>query len=84
MYPQIVPRWDKTPRMGKGAHIYKNSSPKDFEKSIQYALEHIEKKNDEHKILFAFAWNEWGEGAYLEPDLKYGKGYLEAIKNSIL
>lgn len=84
VYPQLVPRWDKTPRMGKGAHIYKNSSPEYFEKSIQYALDHIDKKNDEHKILFAFAWNEWGEGAYLEPDLKYGKGYLEAIKNSIM
>ena len=84
VYPQLVPRWDKTPRMGKGAHIYKNSSPEYFKKSIEYALEHIEKKDDEHKILFAFAWNEWGEGAYLEPDIKYGKGYLEAIKKSIM
>lgn len=84
VYPQLVPRWDKTPRMGKGAHIYINSTPELFGKSVDIALEHIEKKNPEHKILFAFAWNEWGEGAYLEPDLKFGRGYLEELKKRIL
>lgn len=84
VYPQLIPRWDKTPRMGKGAHIYKGSTPELFGKSIDIALEHIKNKEDEHKILFAFAWNEWGEGAYLEPDLKFGKRYLEQIRNKIL
>lgn len=84
VYPQLVPRWDKTPRMGKGAHLYKNSTPELFGKSVDIALEHIERKKPEHKILFAFAWNEWGEGAYLEPDLKFGCGYLEELKKRIL
>ena len=70
--------------MGRGAHIYKGSTPELFGKSIDIALEHIKNKEDEHKILFAFAWNEWGEGAYLEPDLKFGKRYLEQIRNKIL
>ena len=83
VYPQLVPRWDKTPRMGRGAHLYKNSTPELFKKSINLALEHLQNKNDEHKILFAFAWNEWGEGAYLEPDLKFGCKYLEALRECI-
>ena len=84
VYPQLVPRWDKTPRMGKGAHLYKNSTPALFGKSIDIALDHIKNKDDEHKILFVFAWNEWGEGAYLEPDLKFGRGYLEELSKRIL
>ena len=83
VYPQLVPRWDKTPRMGKGAHLYSNSTPELFGKSIDIALDHIKNKTDEHKILFAFAWNEWGEGAYLEPDIKFGRGYLEELSKRI-
>lgn len=83
VYPQLVPRWDKTPRMGRGAHLYKNSTPELFKRSIEMALDHIKDKQDEHKILFAFAWNEWGEGAYLEPDIKNGKKYLEVLASSI-
>ena len=37
-------------------------------------------KPEEEQIVIIKAWNEWGEGNHLEPDLKYGKGYLEAIK----
>lgn len=83
VYPQILPRWDKTPRQGKNAEILVNSTPELFGKSVDMALEHIKDKQDEHKILFAFAWNEWGEGAYLEPDLKFGRGYLEVLKEKI-
>ena len=69
--------------MGRGAHLYKNSTPALFGKAVDIALDHIKDKNPEHKILFAFAWNEWGEGAYLEPDIKFGHGYLNALKKAI-
>jgi len=84
VYPQIMPRWDKTPRQGKNAEVLVNSSPEAFADSIDKALECVKGKQDEHKILFAFAWNEWGEGAYLEPDIKFGRGYLEALKRKIM
>ena len=42
-----------------------------------------ENKPLEHRLAFVKSWNEWGEGNYLEPDLRYGKRYLEVIKKYI-
>jgi len=55
-----------------------------FKKHIEQALNIIDTKPQEHKILFLKSWNEWGEGNYVEPDLKYGHAYLNAIKENIL
>ena len=83
VYPTIMPQWDRTPRAGKHEGIYINSTPENFKKHIEEALEVIKEKPKEHKILFLRSWNEWGEGNYVEPDLKYGHKFLEAIKASV-
>ena len=73
--------WDNTPRRGKDtALIFDNNTPDVFEKyfRIQYQRS-IESNNN---FLFINAWNEWGEGTYLEPDEKNKYGYLEAIKRT--
>lgn len=82
--PQLIPRLDRSSRAGKNARIYVNSTPENFEKAIQLALSQVKDKDREHKILFLQSWNEWGEGNYMEPDLKYGHGYLNALKNQIV
>ena len=84
VYPMIIPGWDRTPRAGNSEGIYINSTPENFKKHIEQALNIIESKPQEHKILFLKSWNEWGEGNYVEPDLKYGHAYLNAIKENIL
>ena len=43
----------------------------------------IAHKEKEKRIVFLKSWNEWGEGNYMEPDLKFGRGYLEALKQAI-
>lgn len=80
--PGMFTSWDKTPRNGAKATIYKNSSAQLFEKYINVQLERA--KNVYHtEYLFITAWNEWGEGAYLEPDEENGYGYLEAIHEAL-
>lgn len=81
VYPTLLPNWDRSPRSGLKARIYVNSTPSVFRKQIQSALELIAQKKSEHKILFLQSWNEWAEGNYVEPDLQYGHGYLDALKS---
>lgn len=83
VYPSILPQWDRSPRSGANG-IYVNSTPEKFKKSIFKALELIQNKEKEHKILFLKSWNEWAEGNYVEPDLRYGHGYLNAIRDCIM
>ena len=84
VYPSIIPNWDRSPRAGRRAVIYTGSTPALFEEHIKKALEVILQKQDQHKILFLRSWNEWAEGNYVEPDLKFGHGYLDVLKSSIL
>lgn len=84
VYPSIFPQWDRTPRAGNSEGVYIKATPTSFKKHIQDALNVIKNKDMEHRILFLRAWNEWGEGNYVEPDLKYGHGFLDAIKETIV
>lgn len=83
VYPQITPRKDKTPRAGKKAMIYHNSTPEKFRIAIKMALKCVENKPEEHKIIFLNSWNEWGEGSYMEPDIVFGHEYLNVLKEEI-
>lgn len=81
--PTIMPRRDRTPRSGNNALVYKNSTPEKFEKAVKIALKKIDGKDAQHRILFLDSWNEWGEGSYMEPDLRFKSGYLNALKKVI-
>lgn len=83
VYPSLLPQWDRSPRSGLNG-IYHNSKPEYFKKTLQQALELVKDKQPEHRILFLKSWNEWAEGNYVEPDLRYGHGYLDVIKDLII
>lgn len=79
VYPQLLVGWDRSPRSGRNAIIYYNNTLHNFEKAAQNAVRCVEKKIPEHRIIFLNSWNEWGEGAYMEPDLKDGKGKIKIL-----
>lgn len=74
--------WDNTPRYKKKARVYIGATPEKFR---NYFSKLITKAKEEYKkdYIFIMAWNEWGEGGYLEPDTTNEYGYLEAIKNAL-
>lgn len=73
--------WDNTPR-NKNGLCYKNASPEKFGKYYNELKGKVEKEN-KMRCIFVNAWNEWAEGAYLEPDTRNGYKYLEAINKNI-
>ncbi|WP_249582802.1 glycoside hydrolase family 99-like domain-containing protein [Pseudomonas viridiflava] len=80
------PSWDNTARKKNKGYIFLNSSPVLYQKwldnSIRYVNDH--NKGNGENLVFINAWNEWAEGAHLEPDQKYGYAYLESTKMSLV
>jgi hypothetical protein len=84
VYPTALPNWDHTPRSGKNGYLFHNATPALFEKHLREIISKIEMKEPDDQIIFLKSWNEWGEGNYVEPDLKFGMGFLEALKKVLL
>ena len=53
------------------------------ELSVKSIINIVRNKPSEDQIVFLKSWNEWAEGNYMEPDLKFGRGYLEALLKAI-
>jgi len=83
IYPTMIPNWDHTPRSGVNGDLFTNSTPELFELHAKQILAQIVNKQPEHQICFLKSWNEWGEGNYMEPDIKYGRGYINALVKAI-
>lgn len=69
--------YDDSPRRGAQGKVVIGETPEKFEKYMHKLLEISKAQNKE--FVFLTAWNEWGEGAYLEPDKDYGYAFLEAL-----
>jgi len=83
IYPSIIPGLDHSPRSGHEGLVLTESNPELFEKHVAEAIATVKNKESEHKIIFIKSWNEWAEGNYMEPDLRWGTKYLEALKRQI-
>lgn len=81
VYPGGYVDFDASPRRGLKAKITWHASPHNFYRYFKRLYRKCRENGKE--FIFLTAWNEWGEGAYLEPDKRYGKAYLNAIRKTI-
>jgi hypothetical protein len=79
-YPCIVVSWDNTPRRGRDGIVLVNATPESFEEGLREIVASVQGRPPEHRLVFLNAWNEWAEGNHLEPDLKHGLQYLDAVR----
>lgn len=78
LYHGCFVSYDDSPRRGRRGTIVKGNTPEKFANYIKTLLEISDKQHKE--FIFLTAWNEWGEGAYLEPDTLNKYSYLESLK----
>lgn len=83
-YPCVVPNWDNSPRSGTRAVVLHNSTPDLFRRHVREAVRLVADRRLEDRIVFVKSWNEWAEGNYLEPDLRFGHQYLDALREEVV
>jgi lipopolysaccharide biosynthesis protein len=82
--PGVMPGWDNQARKPWAGHAFHNAEPQTYLRWLSGALKHAEARHPKGEALvFVNAWNEWGEGAYLEPDRWFGHGYLHATRAAL-
>ena len=80
--PGAFAAWDNTPRHKERGWVYTNNTPEIFEKYLEKQI--VRARDVYHKdMIFMYAWNEWAEGGYLEPDEEHGDAYLDAIRTAL-
>lgn len=79
--PIVAPNWDHSPRSGGKSILLHKPHPKYFKQVIEKAIDVTKEKPEEERIIIVKSWNEWGEGNYMEPDARFGKGNLDAMKS---
>ena len=82
-YPCVIPDWDNSPRSGARGVILYGSTPALFRRHLEEAIQQVEERDTEDRIVFVKSWNEWAEGNYLEPDRKFGHEYLDAVRETV-
>ena len=83
-FRSIVPMWDNTARYAEEAYLLNDSTPQRFQQWFEQIIEYSQNTLPQDKrFIIVNAWNEWAEGAHLEPDTRYGYSYLNSIGRAL-
>jgi 2-polyprenyl-3-methyl-5-hydroxy-6-metoxy-1,4-benzoquinol methylase len=82
-YRSVTPSWDNSPRRSKAAAIFVGSTPQLYERWLRSVVQSFVPFSTDENFVFVNGWNEWAEGNHLEPDQRWGRGYLEATRRAL-
>jgi len=84
LFRGIMPGWDNTPRSQDRSHCFVNAEPANYGRWLRALAGEVRaSQREDERLIFVNAWNEWGEGCHLEPDLRYGRAFLEAGERAL-
>ncbi|WP_372361379.1 glycoside hydrolase family 99-like domain-containing protein [Xanthomonas sp. NCPPB 1325] len=84
LYPGVNPGWDNEPRRSGNGRVYHHSSPRGYQAWLSQTIhERLAAVPANRNLVFINAWNEWAEGAVLEPDARLGYAWLEATRRAL-
>lgn len=84
LFRSLVPTWDNTARYGNRAYVLNNFTTEKFQSWFEFLVDYSEQNlPEDRRYVVVNAWNEWAEGAHLEPDTRFGYGYLNSIGRAL-
>jgi lipopolysaccharide biosynthesis protein len=84
-FPAVNCGWDNEPRRNGRGRSYLHSSPNAYQKWLSHTIQHrLHSKTESERLIFINAWNEWAEGAVLEPDARLGYAWLHATRQALI
>jgi len=79
----VMPGWDNSARRLHQALVFAHASPEVYELWMREVVARAYARPPSERLVFVNAWNEWAEGAHLEPDRRFGRQYLEATQRAL-
>lgn len=83
IHPCLLPNFDHSPRSAHRGCIIVGNTPEKWGKLCRQMFNKLQTRSQQENLLFVKSWNEWGEGNYMEPDIKFGKGYIEYLRKAL-
>ena len=84
LFRTVMTAWDNTPRRPQHSNVFLGSSPLRYGEWLAGAIRCTRQRHPPgERLVFINAWNEWAEGAHLEPDQRFGRAYLEATREAL-
>jgi lipopolysaccharide biosynthesis protein len=84
LFRALVPVWDNTARYGAQALGLHGFTPRKMQTWLETLVAYSRAKlPSDRRFVVVNAWNEWAEGAHLEPDVRFGYGYLNTVGRAL-